>query len=204
MDQNLLLAVMAGFVVISAIALCIQAGLLFGIYRAAREMQQQSSTLIPQAKSILHLTETTLQESRQHIVDITAKANNMMDTAKAQLVKVDSITTDVASSAKAQLAKMDTLTTDVMGTAKAQMAKVDALVTDATARAKNQIERAEMVVDDTVSRVHESVAAVHNGILVPVRQVNAFATGVRTAVSVFLRGGRPNVSEATQDTEMFI
>jgi hypothetical protein len=167
-NQDLLLSVMAGFVVVAAIALVIQAGLLFGIYRTTKVVQEQTATLVPQAKHILSLAETTLQESRKHVVEITGKANELMDSAKAQFVKIDS------------------------------------LVTDATARAKNQVERAEMVVDDTISRVHESVSAVHHGILVPVRQANAVAAGVRTAVAVFLRGGRPNVAEATQDTEMFI
>jgi hypothetical protein len=61
-----------------------------------------------------------------------------------------------------------------------------------------------MVVDDTVSRVHESVTAVHNGLLRPVREIQGIATGVRTAVEHFLRGGRPSVAQATQDDEMFI
>jgi len=38
MDQQSLLIVMTAFVVISAIALLIQAGLLFGIYKSARSV----------------------------------------------------------------------------------------------------------------------------------------------------------------------
>lgn len=168
MNQELLLAVMAGFVVVAAIALCIQAGLLYGIYRSAKAVEEHTAALVPQAKSILTIAETTLQESRKHIVDITAKANEMMDTARAQLIKIDG------------------------------------LVTDATARARNQLERAEMVVDDTMGRVQESVAAVHHGILSPIRQVQGLAAGVRTAIGVFLSGGRPTVAQATHDDEMFI
>lgn len=175
MDVNLLLWIMLVFVAVSAIALCIQAGMLFGIYKATRMIEQQAAPLIPQAKNVLAIAEATLGESRKHIVDIAAKANEI--TAKAS---------------------------DIMDNAKVQMSKIDTVVTDATARAKNQLERVEMVVDDTVGRVHESVSAVHHGILVPIRQVNGLAAGLKTAVGVFLRGGRPNVSEATQDTEMFI
>jgi len=92
----------------------------------------------------------------------------------------------------------------IVDSARLQMAKIDGLVTDATSRAHNQLERAELVVEDTVGRVHETVGAVHNGLLAPVRQINGLAAGVRTAVGVFLKGGRPNVSEATQEDEMFI
>jgi len=175
MDQNLLLAVMAAFVVISAIALCIQAGLLFGIYKSAKAMQEHTTALVPQTKvimgqasNLLTVAEATVQESHKQLIDIGAKAAGIVDSARLQ------------------------------------MAKIDGLVTDATSRAHNQLERAELVVEDTVGRVHETVGAVHNGLLAPVRQINGLAAGVRTAVGVFLKGGRPNVSEATQEDEMFI
>jgi hypothetical protein len=175
MNQEFLLYIMTGFVIISAIAMCIQAGLLFGIYKSSKAMQEQAASIVPQAKSILAKAESTLDQSRQNVVElteklveITGKANQMMDIGKAQLIKLD------------------------------------ALVTDASARARAQIERAEMVVDDTVTRVHESVTAVHGGIMRPIREVQGVATGVKTAVSVFMRGGRPSVAQATQDDEMFI
>jgi len=175
MNQEILLYIMTGFVIIAAIALSIQAGLLYGIYKSSKAMQEQAASIMPQAKSILAKAEATLDQSRKNVVDITekfveitGKANQMMDIGKAQLVKLDSV------------------------------------ITDATNRAQAQLERAEMVVDDTVTRVHESVSAVHNGLMKPVREVQGVATGVRTAVSVFLRGGRPSVAQATQDDEMFI
>jgi hypothetical protein len=175
MSQEVLLWVMTVFVFIAAVALCIQAGLLFGIYKAAKALQEQTEAVVPQAKKILAIAEATLEESRKHIVDISARASEM--------------------SAKAG---------DIVDSAKAQLAKIDLLVTDATSRARNQLERAELVVEDTVGRVHEAVAAVHHGVLVPVRQLNGLAAGLKAAVSVFLTGGRPNVAQATQEDEMFI
>lgn len=168
MSQDLLLYTMTAFVVIAAIALCIQAGLLYAIYRSTNSVQQQVNALMPQVKNILAMAETTLQQSRQHVVEITAKANDIMDQAKVQ------------------------------------MNRLDALMADASARARNQLERAEMVVDDTVSRVHESVAALHSGIMKPIREINGVAAGVRTALRFLLRGSRPTVDQATQDDEMFI
>ncbi|MEJ7608655.1 MAG: hypothetical protein WKF37_20880 [Bryobacteraceae bacterium] len=159
---------MTFFVLVSAIALCVQAGLLFGIYRTTRALQQQATSVMPQVKSILDKAESTLDESRKNIVEITTKANEMMDLGKAQLVKLDLV------------------------------------ITDASSRAKVQLERAELVVDDTVSRVHESVTAVHNGIIKPVREIQGVAAGVKAAVQHFMQGGRPSVAQATQDDEMFI
>jgi hypothetical protein len=168
MDPNLLLYIMTLFVFVSALALCVQAGLLYGIYKSTRNISEQANGIMPQVKSILTKADQTVEQSRRQIVEITTKANEMMDLGKAQLVKLDTV------------------------------------VTDATSRAKSQLERAEMVVDDTVSRVHDSVTAVHNGILRPIREINGVAIGVRTAVNHFLRGNRPSVAQATQDDEMFI
>ena len=168
MDSNLLMFVMTLFVVLSAVALFLQAGLLYGIYKSVRTVQEQTSSMLPQIKSILTKAESTIDQSQRNIVEITTKANEMMDIGKTQLVRLD------------------------------------AVLNDASSRAKVQIEKAEMVVDDTMSRVHESVAAVHNGILRPIREIHGVAAGVKTAVTYFLRGGRPSVDQATQDDEMFI
>jgi hypothetical protein len=168
MNPDNLLLVMTLFVIVSAIALLIQAGLLFGIYRNVKSVRSEVASVMPQVRSIITKAEDTIDQSRKHVIEITAKANEMMDVGKAQLVKLD------------------------------------AVLTDASTRARAQLERAEMVVDDTVSKVHQTVTAVHSGILKPVREIQGVAAGVRTAVSVFMRGGRPSVDRATQDDEMFI
>jgi hypothetical protein len=175
MNQELLLYIMTGFVIISAVALCIQAGLLFGIYKASKDLQQQTASIMPQARTILDKAELTLDLSRKSVGELSEKFNEITDTAN-----------------------------QMMGIGKAQLLKLDSVITDATDRAMVQLERAEMVVDDTVTRVHDSVAAVHSGIMKPIREVQGVATGVRTAISVLMRGGRPSVAQATQDDEMFI
>ena len=170
-----LIVVMTVFVGLSAIALCIQAGLLFGIYKATKTIQEQTASVLPQVRSVLTKAEATIDESRKHVVEITAKAN------------------EIASK-----------TNELLDLGKAQMVKLDVVVTDASQRAKVQLERAEMVVDDTMTRVHQSVTAVHTGIIKPVREIQAVAAGVSAAVQHFLRGGRPSVAQATHDDEMFI
>ncbi|MEO8127667.1 MAG: hypothetical protein ABI822_11285 [Bryobacteraceae bacterium] len=175
MNQELLLYTMTGFVIVSAVALCVQAALLFGIYKSSKAVQEQAASLMPQAKAFLGKADKVLEENRLTLAEVTRKVNEIADKAN-----------------------------QMMDIGKAQLVKIDAVITDASGRALVQLERAEMVVDDTVTRVHDSVAAVHNGLLKPVREVQGVATGVKTAISVFLRGGRPSVAQATQDDEMFI
>ena len=172
MNQETLLTIFVG---VSAAALLIQMFLLLAIAKIAGDMRDQSAAVMPQVQSILSKADLTLESSRKNIVEITEKANQITETAS-----------------------------QMMDLAKAQMVKIDVVLTDATSRAKVQLERADLVLDDTVTRVHESVVAVHDGIVRPIREVQAVATGVKTAVAVFLRGGRPSVAQVTQDDEMFI
>lgn len=173
MDSQLV--VLTVFVAVAAIALCIQAGFLWSIYKTSRALHEQTKSILPQVRTVLSSAESTLAESRQKLSDITAKA--------------DAIATK---------------TNELLDMSKTQMVKLDGVMTDATQRAKVQLEKAEMIVDDTMTRVHQSVHAVHSGIVKPVREIQAISAGLAAALQSFMRGGRPSVAQATHDDEMFI
>lgn len=182
MDQTTLLYIMAAFVVIAAIALCIQAGMLLGMYKTTKALQDQIGPLvpkvdalipkiqamIPKVDSLVESTKATIEQSRVQIVEITIQANEILASAKNQLAMVEDV------------------------------------VTDATARAKVQLERAELVLDDTINRAHETVATVHSGIMRPLQELNGIAAGIRAALAFLARNNRPSVAQATSDEEMFI
>jgi hypothetical protein len=128
------------------------------------------------------------------------QATSIMPQVKSILTKAET----TLDESRKNIVDITTKANAMMDIGKAQLVKLDSVITDASSRAKVQLERAELVVDDTVSRVHESVTAVHNGILRPVREIQGVATGVKAAVEHFLRGRRPSVAQATQDDEMFI
>ncbi len=128
------------------------------------------------------------------------QAASLMPQVKSILAKAETTIDD----SRKNIVDITTKANEMMDMGKAQLVKLDSVITDASSRAKVQLERAEMVVDDTVSRVHESVTAVHAGIVRPVREIQGIAMGVRAAVEHFLRGSRPSVAQATQDDEMFI
>lgn len=182
MDQNAVFDVMTAFVIIAAIALCIQAGMLAAMYKVTKSLQAdikplipkveamvpKVEALVPKVEALLESTKTTVDQSRTQIVDITKRANEILDSTKRQLAKVEDV------------------------------------VTDASARAKVELERVELVLDDTLSRAHETVATVHDGIMRPLRELNGIAAGVKTALAYLARGNRPSVDRATSDEEMFI
>ena len=92
----------------------------------------------------------------------------------------------------------------MLDTTQKQLVRVDDVLGEATSRAKVQMERVELVLDDTISRVHGTVMELNNGILRPLRELNGLALGIRAAFQHLVRGGRPNVAQATSDEEMFI
>ncbi len=175
MNETTLLYVMTAFVIISAIALCIQAGMLAAIYKTTKSLQEKIDPLVPKVESLVVKANSTVEQSGRQITEITTRANAILESSK-----------------------------DIVDSTKRQLAIVEEVVGDAALRAKVQMERVELVLDDTLSRAHETVAVVHDGIMRPLREVNGIAAGVRAALGALARGNRPTVDRATSDEEMFI
>jgi|SRR5580658_1046119 ABC-type transporter Mla subunit MlaD len=176
MDQQTLLIVMTAFVCIAAIALLIQAGLLFAIFKTTRAVDEKAQRLLPKVEALLPKVEALVESSRTAVDD-----------------------------GRRQIAEITSRTADILDTARAQLGRVDAVMDDVTERAGIQLDRAEMVLDDAMNRAQETVALVHSGVMKPLRQIQAIAAGLQAVVNYFLRGGRSgNPTRATVDEEMFI
>ena len=175
MNETTLLYVLAAFVIISAIALCIQAGMLAGIYKTVKSMQETINPLVPKVESLVEKTSATVEQSGRQITAITARTNEILESSK-----------------------------DILDSAKRQVAIVEDLVGDAAVRARVQMDRAELVLDDTLSRAHETVAVFQDGVMRPLREIHGLAAGIRAALAALARGNRPTPDRATSDEEMFI
>lgn len=114
MDQTWLLYLMTAFVIISAIALCIQAALLFGIYKSSKAMEEKVSGLLPRIHSILQTAETTIDQTKKQVLEITAKSNELLDSAKVQIAKLDDVLTDARGRAKTQLDRAEMVLDDTV------------------------------------------------------------------------------------------
>src|ERR1700683_4491985 len=103
-DQTtVLLWVIAAFVFVSAAALCLQAVFLYGTYKSAKAMEQKVVPLIPKVESLVETTRATVEQSRKQIVDITAKTNDILDSTKRQVLKIEEVVSDGTIRAKAQM-----------------------------------------------------------------------------------------------------
>jgi hypothetical protein len=100
--------------------------------------------------------------------------------------------------------EISTKANDLLDLTHKQLVRVDGVMAEAAARTRSQMDRIEMVMDDTVNRFQETTSLLQNGIVKPLRQLNAVTTGVRAALSSLAQGRRTTVEQATHDEEMFI
>jgi len=104
MEQDLLLLyIMAVFTGVAAIALVIQMFFLFGIFRAAKAMQERATTFMDRFEPLAETSRQTLEEVRKQSTEILTRVQEMADTTKGQVDKVDSVLTDLADSARNQI-----------------------------------------------------------------------------------------------------
>jgi ABC-type transporter Mla subunit MlaD len=117
MDQTTLLYVMTAFVIISAIALCIQAGMLAAMYKTTKAMQQSIQPLVPKVESLVDSATITIEQSRQQIAEVTQRTNEILDSTKRQLAMVEEVVTDATARAKVQLERMEMVLDDTVSRA---------------------------------------------------------------------------------------
>jgi len=182
MDQQALLIIMAVFVAVAAIALAIQAGMLYGIYKSSRAMQDNVARLAPKVESLAESSRVAIAESRVKIAEITTK--------------VSEVTTKIS--------EITIKTTEILDLTRRQLERVDDFLSDTTTRARVQLDRVEMVVDDAMDRTQETIALVHGGIMKPIREINGVVVGLKAAMEYLLRGNRRSPDKVTADEEMFI
>lgn len=118
-DQQIivLLWIIAAFVFISAVALCIQAGFLFGMFKAAQAMEKKVVPLMPKVEALVEASRVTVEQSRKQIVDITVKTNEILDSTKRQLLKIEDVVSDGTVRAKAQMERAEMVLDDTMSRA---------------------------------------------------------------------------------------
>ena len=124
MSNTALLDVMAAFVIIAAIALCIQAGMLAAIYKTTRALQQSINPLVPKVESLVEKTNMTVDQSKQQIAEIAANANEILASTKRQLAVVEDFVGDAATRAKVQMERVELVLDDTLSRAHETVAVV--------------------------------------------------------------------------------
>ena len=124
MDQQFLLVIMAVFVAVAAIALVIQAGLLYGMYKSARQLQETATRLSPKLEQIADLSLATIQENKVRVAEITTNVNKILETTHRQLVQVEGLLGEAATKARAQMDRAEMVVDDAMERAQSTISLV--------------------------------------------------------------------------------
>src|ERR1700734_1087473 len=124
MNETTLLYVMTAFVIISAIALCIQAGMLAGIYKTAKALQEKIDPLLPKVEDLVTKATSTVEQSGRQITEITARTNDILDSTKRQLAIVEEVVGDAAVRAKVQMERVELVLDDTLSRAHETVAVV--------------------------------------------------------------------------------
>lgn len=114
MDQTTLLYVMTAFVIIAAVALCIQAGMLVGLNKKTKQMHDQIAPLVPKVETLVKTTQTTVEQSRLQIAEVTARATEVLTSARNQLATIEEVVSDGAARAKVQMERVELVLDDTI------------------------------------------------------------------------------------------
>ena len=124
MDQTVLLYVMTAFVIIAAIALCVQARMLFQVHQTTRALQEKINPLVPKVESLVDATKATVEQSKQQLADISKRANEILESTKTQLAMVEGVVSEATTRAKVQMERVEMVLDDTLSRAQETVATV--------------------------------------------------------------------------------
>ena len=117
MDQTTLLTIMTVFVAIAAVALIIQMGVMIGLYKATRSAEQRISAMLPQVEHLVRTSNTTIEQGRLQLLDITGKTSEILSLAHTQVVRVDEVMAEATQRARVQIERAELIIEDTLSRA---------------------------------------------------------------------------------------
>lgn len=124
MDQTTLLYIMTAFVIIAAVALCIQAGMLVAVNKKTKALHDRITPLVPKVESLVETTQATVEQSRRQLAEISAKTNEILDATRTQLAMVEEVISDASTRVKSQMDRVELLLDDTLTRAHETVATV--------------------------------------------------------------------------------
>jgi hypothetical protein len=116
-NQTIFLAVIAVFVAISAAAMIFQAAMLYGTYKASRELRDRIVPLTVKVDALVDTSRSAVDEARIRIVEITTKTNQILDVARQQMETVEELLDDASLRTRRQLRNAEVVVEDALARA---------------------------------------------------------------------------------------
>jgi CBS-domain-containing membrane protein len=113
-NQTIFLALIAVFVAVSAAALIFQAAMLYGTYKASRELRDKIVPLTVKVDALVETSRTTIDEARIKMAEITTRTNQILDVAKQKMETVEEVLQDASVRTRRQLERAEILVDDAL------------------------------------------------------------------------------------------
>jgi hypothetical protein len=113
-NQTIFLALIAVFVAVSAAALIFQAAMLYGTYKASRELRDRIVPLTVKVDALVETSRTTIDEARVKMGEITSRANQILDIARTQMETVEEVLQDASFRTRRQLERAEIVVDDAL------------------------------------------------------------------------------------------
>jgi hypothetical protein len=149
------------FIGLTAVAILIQAGILFALYLTVRKTTTRMEALAGEFKT---KTLPAVETAQALLVDVRPKVDQIMTRIA-----------DIADNAQ-DSAKM----------VRGQMERLDSTISDVLDRTRLHVIRADELVGRTMDKVEETTDTVHRTVLSPLRQVSGLMQGVSAGLEFFL------------------
>ena len=116
-NQTIFLALIAVFVAVSAAALIFQAAMLYGTYKASRELRDRIVPLTVKVDALVETSRTTVDEARIRMGEIATRTNQILDVAKQQMETVEELLEDASLRTRRQLKNAEIVVEDALARA---------------------------------------------------------------------------------------
>jgi hypothetical protein len=166
---------LAVFTGIVAVAFLVQSLALWGVRRAIQNVSSRVDGLSKDLSNTVAAVSVTSQDLIVSLRTFTEKLGYLQDNLNATAALIHKRVVDL-----------------------------DTFVEDTTGAARLQISRIQDVVETASQRLEETIGVLQKGVLGPVNEVQAVATGVRAGLNYLLRQRKSPAGRSHQDEEMFI
>jgi len=124
---------------------------------------------------------------------------------KQRLDPLTQAVTEVVTNSREPLQNITANLAEISRMLRDRTANVDALMAEMVDKTRGQVIRVDQMVSDLVEKVESTADAVQRQVLGPVQEVSAVLKGLRSGLEfLFSRRRVSNVTEATQDEQLFI
>jgi len=136
---------------------------------------------------------------------IPGQIDNVRSDVKARIDPLTQSVLEIVNNSREPLREITANLVEISSMLRNRTAGADQVAAELLDKSRSQIVRVDRMVTDLVDKVENTADAVQRGVLSPVHEVSAVFKGVRTGLEFLFKHRRvSNVSEATQDEQLFI